>query len=961
MGVTATRVVKFIRKGVGIAYTDVEYADSTSNSVAPTSGWQTTAPAWQNGHYIWQRIKFTYTDGNTAYSRPVCLSGGKGISSITEYYLATSASSGVTTATTGWTIAVQSVTASNKYLWNYEVVTYTDGTTTTTTPVIIGTYGDKGVGITSITEHYLATSASSGVTRSTSGWTTSIQTVTNTNKYLWNYETVTYTDGTTQDTDPVIIGVYGDTGVGISSVTEYYLATASSSGVTTSTSGWTTTIQSVTATKKYLWNYEKITYSNGTTSTTTPVIIGTYGDKGVGITSITEHYLATSASSGVTRSTSGWTTSIQTVTNTNKYLWNYETVTYTDGTTQDTDPVIIGVYGDKGEKGDTTGVNPNILLRTIFDNGITPVKQAWNADWSYVGIDTATDTIVQGRKSIRLSANGLSNDIDFKQNVYGRIKANTWYTLSFNYFSTAAWHFFIYNETGSTSVVDMSAGYIVDGEAVSISRVDGYLNFAGNWQGKRHTITFKTRSSFSNAYAHILFRAPAGCQLAICMPKLEEGKEATAYVAHEDDLKGADGSSVTGPRGYRGPGLRGPQDWNIMEVGYQFYKGDADVIEPYEDFVVYNGNYYKCIKSHTKTATNYPGSTYDTNNGLWQLSDKLAMVAANVLFAPHGYFGSAIISGDWMISTNGTIDGVAYNNGATYNGIIAYSLFNPNNPAGNTITKHNSTTTVSFGSSDTIKLLNSNTIYLESGKVYFVQATGRLGSSSGSAYVRLRNTSTGATYTPVMINGTSDVTRSGLINVTVTGNYYIEIYNSGGYTGQVSASKVIEKNFAPVFALDLLTGATYQGNANLKGNFTSENKTQGNTIRIDTQSGDFTMIGPQSVNDDDRLPSSDARRELAKILFATDPDALTRLAYMWLKNGADNKIVNADPYYGVSVQDNILGDNRGAGFDADSFAISSGSGSNYRAIYIDKYGVSLQIGVGSSATTKHKTWEQLLA
>ncbi len=121
------------------------------------------------------------------------------------------------------------------------------------------------------------------------------------------------------------------------------------------------------------------------------------------------------------------------------------------------------------------------------------------------------------------------------------------------------------------------------------------------------------------------------------------------------------------------------------------------------------------------------------------------------------------------------------------------------------------------------------------------------------------------------------------------------------------------------------------------------------------------MIGPQSVNDDDRLPSSDARRELAKILFATDPDALTRLAYMWLKNGADNTIVNADPSYGVSVQDNILGDNRGAGFDADSFAISSGSGSNYREIYIDKYGVSLQTGVGSSATTKYKTWEQLLA
>jgi hypothetical protein len=372
---SVTRVVKYIRKGVGISYTNVEYADSTSNSVAPTSGWKTTAPAWQNGHYIWQRVHIVYTDGTDGYSNPVCLSGGKGISKIEEYYLATSSASGVTTSTSGWTKAIQSVTAEKKYLWNYEVVTYTDGTNTVTTPVIIGTYGDKGVGISSITEHYLATSAASGVTRSTTGWTTSIQTVTNTKKYLWNYETVTYTDGSTADTDPVIIGVYGDTGVGISSVTEYYLATSAASGVTTSTSGWTTSIQTVTATKKYLWNYEVITYSNGTTSTTTPVIIGTYGDKGVGISSVTEYYLATSASSGVTRSTSGWTTSIQSVTATKKYLWNYETVNYTDGTTVNTDPVIIGVYGDKGDPGAQGKQGPALRI------------QDWNACTSNGTVD----------------------------------------------------------------------------------------------------------------------------------------------------------------------------------------------------------------------------------------------------------------------------------------------------------------------------------------------------------------------------------------------------------------------------------------------------------------------------------------------------------------------------------------------------------------------------------------------
>ena len=360
-GIMKTCVVKFIRKGVSVSHTYVEYARNTSNETAPTSGWSTNPPVYQDGYYIWERIQTVYSDGTSEYSVPVCLTGGRGIVSVTEYYLATSASSGVTRNTSGWTTGVQTVTSTKKYLWNYEKVTYSDDSITYTTPIVIGVYGEKGdtgVSISSITEYYLATSASTGVTRSTSGWTTSVQTITATKKYLWNYEKVTFTDNSTSYTEPAIIGVYGDkgdkgdTGTGISSVTEYYLATSSSSGVTRNTSGWSTSVQSVTATKKYLWNYEKITYADNTTSYTDPVIIGVYGDKGVGISSVTEYYLATSASSGVTTSTSGWTTSIQKVTSTKKYLWNYEKITYTDNSTQTTTPVIIGVYGDKGDKGD---------------------------------------------------------------------------------------------------------------------------------------------------------------------------------------------------------------------------------------------------------------------------------------------------------------------------------------------------------------------------------------------------------------------------------------------------------------------------------------------------------------------------------------------------------------------------------------------------------------------------------
>lgn len=149
-----------------------------------------------------------------------------------------------------------------------------------------GINGTNGVGIKSITNKY-AVSASN--TNAPTSWSDTVPTMTTTNRYLWNYEIVTYTNNTTSETKKRVIGVYGNTGnkgdtgatgVGIKSITEYYLASSASSGVTTSTSGWTTSVQTTSSSKKYLWNYEVVTYTNDTKYTSSPVIIGTYGEKG---------------------------------------------------------------------------------------------------------------------------------------------------------------------------------------------------------------------------------------------------------------------------------------------------------------------------------------------------------------------------------------------------------------------------------------------------------------------------------------------------------------------------------------------------------------------------------------------------------------------------------------------------------------------------------------------------------
>lgn len=72
----------------------------------------------------------------------------------------------------------------------------------------------------------------------------------------------------------------GKDGVGIESVTKYYLASDKSTGITVSSLGWTDTKQDMTETKKNLWSYDLIRYTNSTETKTTPVIIGVRGDNG---------------------------------------------------------------------------------------------------------------------------------------------------------------------------------------------------------------------------------------------------------------------------------------------------------------------------------------------------------------------------------------------------------------------------------------------------------------------------------------------------------------------------------------------------------------------------------------------------------------------------------------------------------------------------------------------------------
>src|SRR5690606_12169040 len=148
------------------------------------------------------------------------------------------------------------------------------------------------------------------------------------------------------------------------------------------TPGWTTTMQQMTPQKRYLWNYERINFSDGTYQNTNPVIIGVYGDEGEegrSVVDITEYYLTSSASSGVTRDTSGWTTTMQVTTPEKRYLWNYEEITWNKEPTKTyTEPVIIGVHGEQGQKGeDGQGVDNITIEYYLSDSDSTRTGGTW--------------------------------------------------------------------------------------------------------------------------------------------------------------------------------------------------------------------------------------------------------------------------------------------------------------------------------------------------------------------------------------------------------------------------------------------------------------------------------------------------------------------------------------------------------------------------------------------------------
>lgn len=452
---------------VKITSKSVTYQTSTSGTTAPTGTWSTTVPTVANGQYLWTKTTVQYSDGNKTEAYSVSYKGTNGTNgtsvTVSKTEVTYQVSTSGTTAPTGtWSTTMPSCDQ-GQYLWTKTYVKYSDGKETTSYSVSYkGVDGEKfafnmlretnqgskhweqhSSGGKYSVEDFITEDNINAVKLicteaiSTSNWSyvsfkdiKMLKQLKPSTKYTLSYDIKANRSGAISHsickgdvsnfcTNTVVVNniIGNETWQHISVVL-------------------TTNDLKTTPTNEILYlgrnALSKVGYSIIKNLKLTEGIVDTPWAphpedlEGRGVSETIQYYLATSQASGVTSSTSGWSTDITTqkLTADKKYLWNCYQTKYSDGTSEPiSTPKVIGVYGDKGQKGDNAkdlSITPSSQYFKSTDGGktfapntitIRPTIQGEISfgKWQY-SIDGGVSfaDVVSGQKGLTISNNVLT-------------------------------------------------------------------------------------------------------------------------------------------------------------------------------------------------------------------------------------------------------------------------------------------------------------------------------------------------------------------------------------------------------------------------------------------------------------------------------------------------------------------------------------------------------------------------
>lgn len=138
--------------GIGITEIQEQYYLSDSQQTLIGGTWQTTAPTWVKGKYIWTRTQFTYSNGDVTTTSPICVTGKDGADGLNGgvsvenvdvlYYQSTSATS---LQDGSWTTTAPTW-ENGKYVWSKTITYLSNDTQVESNPVCItGERGQNGI------------------------------------------------------------------------------------------------------------------------------------------------------------------------------------------------------------------------------------------------------------------------------------------------------------------------------------------------------------------------------------------------------------------------------------------------------------------------------------------------------------------------------------------------------------------------------------------------------------------------------------------------------------------------------------------------------------------------------------------------------------------------------------------------------------------------------------------------
>ena len=453
---------------VKITSKSVTYQASTSGTTTPTGTWSNTVPTVNNGQYLWTKTTVQYSDGNKTEAYSVSYKGTNGTNgtsvTVSKTEVTYQVSTSGTTAPTGTWSTTMPTCDQGLYLWTKTYVKYSDGKDTTSYAVsykgVDGkkfafnmlrgtnqgskhweTHYDSSVDGKYSVESFVDEDGTNGVkficTEKTSRWQyvcfidyEMIKTLKSATKYVFSCDIKTN-----------VKNGYIKTSLCTGSASNHFadnLATKLKGDNTWEHVVWSFTTYdplpqvnnqmvylSSTAVANVGETYIKnLKLTEGTADT--PWAPHPKDLEGRGVSQTVQYYLATSQSSGVTAFTSGWSTDITTqkLTADKKYLWNCYQTKYSDGTSEPISaPKVIGVYGDKGQKGDNAKnltITPSSQYFKSTDGGKTfapntiTIKPTIQGEisfgkWQY-SIDGGVSfaDVMSGQKGLTISNNVLS-------------------------------------------------------------------------------------------------------------------------------------------------------------------------------------------------------------------------------------------------------------------------------------------------------------------------------------------------------------------------------------------------------------------------------------------------------------------------------------------------------------------------------------------------------------------------